>query len=100
MNDVGPARLIGIYGGTCFLVYLETNGFTKVSDERGVWIPTFASKKDNFPVIVFDDVRSAAIGAIVLVNDVAYATQGKVCYVSRVRCSGYVRRSSHGNFRF
>ncbi|VDK83630.1 unnamed protein product [Cylicostephanus goldi] len=25
----GPARVLGIYGGTCFLVYIETGGFTK-----------------------------------------------------------------------
>ncbi|EYC01055.1 hypothetical protein Y032_0111g267 [Ancylostoma ceylanicum] len=31
MNDAGPGRLIGIYGGTCFLVYVETDGFTKAS---------------------------------------------------------------------
>ncbi|KAK6725803.1 hypothetical protein RB195_004242 [Necator americanus] len=31
MDEGGPARLIGIYGGTCFLVHLETNGFTKPS---------------------------------------------------------------------
>ncbi|KHJ84038.1 hypothetical protein OESDEN_16252 [Oesophagostomum dentatum] len=31
MNDGGPARLLGVYGGTCFLVYVETNGFTKRS---------------------------------------------------------------------
>ncbi|KAL6731715.1 hypothetical protein Aduo_002550 [Ancylostoma duodenale] len=31
MNDEGPARLIGVYGGTCFLVYVETNGFNKAS---------------------------------------------------------------------
>lgn len=31
MNDAGPARLLAVYGGTTFLVYLETDGFTKVS---------------------------------------------------------------------
>lgn len=30
MNSSSPARLLAIYGGTTFLVYIETNGFTKV----------------------------------------------------------------------
>ncbi|CAJ0596136.1 unnamed protein product [Cylicocyclus nassatus] len=29
MDETGLARLLGIYGGTCFLVYVETSGFTK-----------------------------------------------------------------------
>ncbi|VDO72641.1 unnamed protein product [Heligmosomoides polygyrus] len=33
MNDAGPARLLAVYGGTTFLVYLETDGFTKSSWE-------------------------------------------------------------------
>ncbi|EYC16191.1 hypothetical protein Y032_0034g2851 [Ancylostoma ceylanicum] len=59
MNDVGPARLIGIYGGTCFLVYLETNGFTKAN-------------------VVVDHVWLAAAGAVLPITDVPYATEGKV----------------------
>ncbi|WKX96019.1 hypothetical protein Q1695_012465 [Nippostrongylus brasiliensis] len=29
MNAASPARLLAIYGGTTFLVYIETNGFVK-----------------------------------------------------------------------
>lgn len=31
MNSSSPARLLAIYGGTTFLVYIETNGFVKSS---------------------------------------------------------------------
>ncbi|KAJ1373075.1 hypothetical protein KIN20_035406 [Parelaphostrongylus tenuis] len=31
MNTSSPARLLAIYGGTTFLVYIETNGFVKSS---------------------------------------------------------------------
>ncbi|KAK5985577.1 hypothetical protein GCK32_010339 [Trichostrongylus colubriformis] len=31
MNNSSPARMLAIYGGTTFLVYLETNGFVKSS---------------------------------------------------------------------
>ncbi|VDM68534.1 unnamed protein product [Strongylus vulgaris] len=29
MNNPSPARLLAIYGGTTFLVYIETNAFMK-----------------------------------------------------------------------
>ncbi|KAK6046780.1 hypothetical protein COOONC_15715 [Cooperia oncophora] len=31
MNSSSPARMLAIYGGTTFLVYIETNGFVKSS---------------------------------------------------------------------
>ncbi|VDM81839.1 unnamed protein product [Strongylus vulgaris] len=41
MTD-GPARVLGIYGGTCFLVYIETSGFTKTSSSIMFGLPLAA----------------------------------------------------------
>ncbi|CAJ0608442.1 unnamed protein product [Cylicocyclus nassatus] len=38
----GPARVLGIYGGTCFLVYIETSGFTKASSPVMFGLPLAA----------------------------------------------------------
>ncbi|KAK5974733.1 hypothetical protein GCK32_010338 [Trichostrongylus colubriformis] len=42
INDVGPARLLAVYGGTCFLVYLETNGFTQQTSSMMFGLPLMA----------------------------------------------------------
>ncbi|EYC16193.1 hypothetical protein Y032_0034g2852 [Ancylostoma ceylanicum] len=42
MNASSPARLLAIYGGTAFLVYIETNGFVKSSPAILLSLPVIA----------------------------------------------------------
>nr|CDJ86220.1 Hypothetical protein CBG13393 [Haemonchus contortus] len=42
MNDGGAARVLAVYGGTTFLVYLETNGFTQQTQSMMLGLPLMA----------------------------------------------------------
>ncbi|KAK6733186.1 hypothetical protein RB195_017131 [Necator americanus] len=69
MNSASPARLLAIYGGTTFLVYIETNGFVKSSSALLLSLPVAALSLLTLTTTMHPEQRfttSASFGVLAL----------------------------------